>query len=166
MRDRKGNRLSDFLLMLFVISFGMACVVKQSEEPAGDESRPGSFGFGISENEDLTASPRLILCGVSAGSPAEKAGLKGGDGILAVDGHAEFRHPADFMRYLFTIHAGEEVVFEVIREGEVHSLTVIPEEATEEQVEGRDALLTVADEQAQLVDEGKLAGVANIPPKE
>lgn len=70
----------------------------------------------------------MKLAQVTPGSPAERAGLRAGDKILATDGEA-FRDWNSWSRYL-QAHGGETLRVEVERNGERQSLEVVPEEVT------------------------------------
>jgi regulator of sigma E protease len=58
------------------------------------------------------------------GMPAEKAGLKAGDRILAVDGH-QLHYVRSFLAYL-QMKAGQQVNLTVLRKGETLNLTIQP----------------------------------------
>ena len=91
-----------------------------------------SYFEGCIEGEQIHAMVRQAV----PGSPADEAGLKAGDRILAVDGE-----PLDFEdQYRWTaflLHRarpGEEIRFQVLRGKEVLELGVIPEVASPSQV--------------------------------
>ena len=69
----------------------------------------------------------MAIAGVGAGSPAEKAGLRGGDVIRRV-GRFEVADIYDFMDALGAYHTGDTVEVDFLRDGELHtvSLTFFP----------------------------------------
>lgn len=66
------------------------------------------------------------LSGVRAGGPAEKAGLAGGDVIVAFAGR-DIKNIYDYTYALDAIKIGEPVEVIVVRDGERVTLTVVPE---------------------------------------
>ncbi len=60
----------------------------------------------------------LMLVSVEPDSPAERAGLRLGDALLAFDGHV-LRHPADLVGLLEPEKIGSEVEVKLVRAGEV-----------------------------------------------
>jgi hypothetical protein len=69
------------------------------------------------------SGPGVRLGGVSAGSPAEKAGLKEGDLLTALDGKPVESLQA-FSDFLRTLSAGQAVVVSFTREGKPQTATV------------------------------------------
>lgn len=64
-----------------------------------------------------TNTAPVEVTSVAEGSPAEKAGIKTGDLVLAIDGN-EFTHTSDITDYN-QAHAGEEVSYKIQRNGTV-----------------------------------------------
>jgi hypothetical protein len=71
----------------------------------------------------------LVLDGVRDGSPAAKAGLKGGDKVIKLAGH-DVRNVQDYTFVLGEMKAGEEYEVVVIRGSEQLTLKIIPAAAT------------------------------------
>ena len=71
---------------------------------------------------------------VREGSPAETAGLQKGDLIVAVD--AQQILSWDEIKEAVHHRAGQKVVFQIKRDGDARSLTVIPEESTTQNLFG------------------------------
>lgn len=67
----------------------------------------------------------MLISGVSANSPAEKAGLKAGDKIVRLAGR-EIKNVYDYTQSLGEMKAGVEYEVEVIREGKKMTLKIIP----------------------------------------
>jgi regulator of sigma E protease len=67
----------------------------------------------------------MVLAQVTEGSPAERAGLRASDKIVATDGQsfADWTNWTDYVR----AHGGEEISVELLRDGETLMLTVTPE---------------------------------------
>ena len=68
----------------------------------------------------------LLLDGVRDDSPAAKAGLKAGDRIVKI-GNRDVKNVYDYTYALGEMKAGQEYVFEVMRNNEKLTLKVIPE---------------------------------------
>jgi aminopeptidase YwaD len=96
-----------------------------SPEPAESSSSGGGYGPYLGTIPDMT--PRdfgLRLTGVREGSPADVAGLRGGDVVVEFDG----REIPDIYAYTYALRdksPGDEVVIVVERDGERLSLTAI-----------------------------------------
>ncbi len=71
----------------------------------------------------------LVLDGVRDGSPAAKAGLKGGDKVVKLAGH-DVRNIQDYTFVLGEMKAGEEYEVVVIRGAERLTLKIVPAPAT------------------------------------
>jgi Tol biopolymer transport system component len=71
------------------------------------------------------ASGGLALSGVSAGGPADQAGLKGGDIIVKLAGK-EITNIYDYTYAIEALKIGEEVEIAVLRDGEELTLTIVP----------------------------------------
>lgn len=76
---------------------------------------------------------KVVLQGISEGSPAERAGLKPGDRIVAIDGRPTV-NVSELSEYIGA-RAGEEIELKLIRGGEELTRTVVPERT--EQGQGR-----------------------------
>jgi hypothetical protein len=76
-------------------------------------------GYGDSDNTGL------LLEGVRDGSPAQKAGLKGGDKIVKIGGK-DIRNITDYVFMLGELKAGETYDVVVMRGGEKLNLKIIP----------------------------------------
>ena len=64
---------------------------------------------------------------VEPGSPAERAGLRPGDLLLAIDG-ATVTGIDDLVRLLDHDKVGSTVLIEIARKGQIHRFPVIPRE--------------------------------------
>jgi membrane-associated protease RseP (regulator of RpoE activity) len=93
-----------------------------------------TFSFAVL---GVSGKPTTTLQSVSATStqlhgvpgPAEKAGIKAGDRILAIDGNAITRW--DDLQTYIKAHAGTPVTIKVDRGGRILTFTVTPEQATD-----------------------------------
>jgi membrane-associated protease RseP (regulator of RpoE activity) len=83
--------------------------------PSGDVRATGG-SLGTVPDYAGDGRPGLLLAGVRAGGPAEKAGLKRGDLIVEVGGKP-VRDVNDFMFILRGAEAGVETVIAVVRDG-------------------------------------------------
>jgi S1-C subfamily serine protease len=69
-------------------------------------------------------SPRgLLIFGVTADGPADRAGVKPGDIILSISDHEVIDRP-DLYRHLWQYQAGEEVILILMREGMRHVIPI------------------------------------------
>ncbi len=78
--------------------------------------RGGSLGTIPSYSEDASAAPGVVISDVVPEGPAAKAGLKGGDRIVAL-GEVEIRGIHDLMYVLSTAKPGDAVKVTYVREG-------------------------------------------------
>ena len=77
-----------------------------------------------------TFREHVVIAGVFPGAPGERAGLKAGDVVLAVDGRRiSGRH--ELYRLLWTHQAGDQVTFRVFRNNEVKQVSVASGNAEE-----------------------------------
>ena len=67
----------------------------------------------------------VLLTGVRGGGPADKAGLKGGDGIVHFAGR-EITNIYDYTYALDAVKVGEPLGIEVLRKGKRMKLSIIP----------------------------------------
>lgn len=86
-----------------------------------DEQSSRFYGIGVTINQ---RNGRIYVLGVSHGMPAERAGLRYGDAIIAVDGHStKDWSQSDALKYVRG-ERGTEVSVTVERAGESGPLTV------------------------------------------
>jgi len=105
------------------------------ERPDGSRSTRGLVvaGLGVSDWEgnplaSLGLRPDFgapLVDQVSAGKPAEAAGLRSGDRIVAVDGRAT-RSPSDVAQAT-NAKPGAPIVFRIVRDGTERDVTIVPE---------------------------------------
>ncbi|MEY4631457.1 MAG: hypothetical protein RIQ81_1577 [Pseudomonadota bacterium] len=110
-------------------------VASKSEVPAYNAVKDpnagggGGGGFkaylGTIPDYGNTVVKGVLLTGVKAGSPAEAAGVKGGDIIVSLAGQ-KIENIYDYTNVLGVLKIGEPVVIEVLRGPEKLSLTVTP----------------------------------------
>jgi len=79
----------------------------------------------IAESLGMKTAQGVLVKKLSAGSPAEAAGLKAGDAILAVNG-AEIGSAQDLQYRLAIAKIGEKTVLQVMRGGALEEITVTP----------------------------------------
>jgi len=90
--------------------------------PAGSTARSGAGARGYLGV--LTGSTDPLITGVVPGSPAETAGLRPGDFILAIDGRI-VGDPRDVQRLIRAGRPGEQIVIRINREGRAAEITVV-----------------------------------------
>ncbi|MBA3541454.1 MAG: M20/M25/M40 family metallo-hydrolase [Deltaproteobacteria bacterium] len=90
---------------------------------SGDVRRRGaSLGTIPSYSEEPNLPPGMVLSDVAPDGPAAKAGLKGGDRIVAL-GTAEIRSVSDLMFVLESAKPGTEVKVTFVRAGKTQTVT-------------------------------------------
>lgn len=155
------TRDGSYLGIGFAIPAEMVQTVARSLLTQGKVVRPWIGISGQPLSADIAASLGIsravgvLVNGVSAGSPSERAGLKVGDVVLAVDGQ-EVVDPQD-MRYQIAARGlGGTVALDVLRSGNHHSLN-LPLEAPAEKP---------ARDEKEITGRNPLAGtrVANLNP--
>lgn len=75
----------------------------------------------------LTQASAIGVRTVQAGGPAETAGLKAGDVLITLDGHA-ISSVDDIARILDAMRIGQSVAAEVVRNGAIETVTIVPTE--------------------------------------
>jgi serine protease Do len=82
---------------------------------AGDTLAAGKLGIGYRSRDIINGEP--VIGSVRQGSPAARAGLRGGDRIVSVDGRAVTRI-ADVRHAVVPRHAGDRIELTVARDGQ------------------------------------------------
>lgn len=136
------------IAILFVIGLGMSLLRKQAAvTPRVAESNPRSV-FGVSEFSDVKEGGVTFSEVYPPGSPADKAGLVGGDIVTGFDGK-QVKDKAEMNNLLRQTAIGKTVEITYLRDGETKKtrLTTISEdqfsqleEAFEERAGGRGQL--------------------------
>jgi serine protease Do len=78
---------------------------------------------GFAETFKVPVENGAVISDVTSGSPADKAGLKRGDAIVAIDGQ-EIKSSQDVVLYIRNKMAGDEVSVEVYRDSKKQSVKV------------------------------------------
>jgi serine protease Do len=78
---------------------------------------------GFAETFKVPVENGAVIANVASGSPAEKAGLKRGDAIVAIDGH-EIKSSQDVVLYIRNRLAGDEVSVEIYRDAKKQAVKV------------------------------------------
>ncbi len=102
----RGRRWLLVSLAFFLIAAGLAVASPKKEAPA-----PGPAGAGTGST-DLVASPGVLVTGVQAGSPADKAGIVRGDIILEADG-TTVNTPVALARAIEAKKSGDTIALKV-----------------------------------------------------
>jgi S1-C subfamily serine protease len=84
-------------------------------------SQPSRAWIGM---YSYTLRDHLVIAGLLPGGPGDKAGLKAGDVVLAVD-NQEVSDRRKFYDYLWGKRAGETILFRVFRNNSVRDIAVI-----------------------------------------
>src|SRR5262245_46638259 len=109
--------------VVVVVLVALAPALVAAEEKAAP--KPSYIGVQIAKNKE----GECIILKVMDRSPAEKAGLKGGDVILRIDG----TKPADLdatVKVIRALKAGKKAKFEIKRDGKDKTIEVTPAEVT------------------------------------
>ncbi len=93
----------------------------------GVTSRPVEIPANLKEKLALSQPSGLLVMGVEAETPAEKAGLMIGDVLLGINGQ-EVGHPEALQAALGAEVVGKQVTARVLRGGESKDVSVIPQE--------------------------------------
>jgi regulator of sigma E protease len=90
------------------------------------------------ETWDIGAGPQLVpqISSVSAGSPAEKAGLKAGDVVLSVAGQPVYT-PEDLVEAIRT-RPGQSFPMTIERDGKTQTVSVTPDPVKEKSPDGQE----------------------------
>ncbi|MCQ4251686.1 DegQ family serine endoprotease [Pseudomonas stutzeri] len=142
------TRSGGFMGLSFAIPIDVAMDVANQLRTEGKVSR-GWLGVAIQEvNRDLAESFGLerpagaLVAQVMDGGPAAKGGLRVGDVILSVDGHA-IDMSADLPHLIGAIKPNTKAKLEIVRDGERETLTVqigaLPDEGEEAATAERNA---------------------------
>nr|WP_272876511.1 DegQ family serine endoprotease [Stutzerimonas stutzeri] len=142
------TRSGGFMGLSFAIPIDVAMDVADQLRTEGKVSR-GWLGVAIQEvNRDLAESFGLerpagaLVAQVMDGGPAAKGGLRVGDVILSVDGHA-IDMSADLPHLIGAMKPDTNAKLEIVRDGERETLTVkvgsLPDEGKEAAASGRNA---------------------------
>jgi len=108
-------------------------VASQQERPAftkikgGEQQRGSGFRVYLGTVPDYAEQTEGVkLSGVREGSPAEKAGIRGGDIIVKL-GNRDIKNIYDYTYALQEMKGGEEIEIVVMRDGQKLSLKITPE---------------------------------------
>ena len=136
------SRTGGYQGLSFAIPIDLAIKIKDQLQQHGKVTR-GHLGIGIQElNQSLAESFGLkradgaLVASVSAGSPAEKAGLQVGDVIVGFNGKP-IANSAELPLAVADIRPGESARIRVVRKGSVQDLAVVVGEAPEPRVAAR-----------------------------
>jgi len=148
------SKSGGYMGISFAIPIDVAMKVKDQLQKYGKVSR-GKLGVMIQDvNKDLAQSFGLekpagaLVSSVEPGGPAEKAGLKNGDIILAVDG-SNISEAADLQRAIGGRHPGDTVKVKIWRNKSARTLSV-------KLAEMNDSVATIGDSDNQAAPGGSL----------
>jgi serine protease Do len=134
------SRTGGYMGLSFAVPIEVAMKVKNDLQKYGKVSR-GRLGVTIQGvNQELADSfglkkPRgALVSAVEPKSPADKAGIKTGDVILAVDGR-EIENSIDLPRVIGESRPGTQVKLKIWRQGDTKEVTASLGEAPAEKVE-------------------------------
>lgn len=112
----------------FALPISDVIEVANSILQSGSVVRPGIGVQIVTVDEDTAAEEGIpVGCriqGLTAGAPAEQAGLKVGDVIVEVDGRTVTGN-SDVVSYVGALKVGDKVTFKVYRDGSYLSISVI-----------------------------------------
>jgi serine protease Do/serine protease DegQ len=78
----------------------------------------------IAKEYGLTESSGALIASVMPGSAAEKAGIKTGDIVTAIDGHV-MKGAAELRRTIGMLRVGDKVEVSLLRDGKPHTVTAL-----------------------------------------
>ncbi|MBL8048865.1 MAG: M20/M25/M40 family metallo-hydrolase [Chthonomonas sp.] len=99
---------------------------RQAGGASGDPSRPRRVRFGVQPDMNEVSGKGLMVNGVTADSPAAKAGIKTGDRLLSIGGKA-VNNVQDLQQILVEAKAGVPLEVVLMRGDQELKLTVTPE---------------------------------------
>ncbi|HEY2738705.1 MAG TPA: diguanylate cyclase [Thermoanaerobaculia bacterium] len=102
--------------MIFLITGGLLCL------RAADAIHSGERRIGVNTADGAVA---VQVTGVARGLPADRAGLRAGDEILAMDGRP-MHDQGDYQRAAGRLHRGQPARYRVLRQGNTFELTIVP----------------------------------------
>jgi serine protease Do len=111
----------------FAVPFDQVLASVERLKDGTDQYR-GILGLATTNPESMFAKPEVGK--VREGSPAQEAGVKAGDVIIAVDGKKVTRQ-AEVLQALGPKYAGDSVELQLDRQGEMITLTVTLEKPVE-----------------------------------
>jgi C-terminal processing protease CtpA/Prc len=111
------SRLPSSCVVLIVL---MSLGASQSKE--APKPKPGYIGIQIAEGEQKGS---IVVRTVQTDSPAEKAGLKGGDRLIRIDDATPTDIPSAVM-VVRTLKPGKKVKLLILRDGKEKTLEVVP----------------------------------------
>jgi S1-C subfamily serine protease len=115
---RQSVRQAVLVLLVAAAPFVLTVTVREPALPGPSSAMPpGALGI-------LTGPDGVEITGVLPGSPAEIAGLRPGDRILAVGGLV-VGDPEGLRRMLLARRAGERIAIRVARHGESVDVAVV-----------------------------------------
>ncbi|MCG9065442.1 DegQ family serine endoprotease [Laribacter hongkongensis] len=130
------SRSGGFMGISFAIPIDVAMQVADQLKQNGRVSR-GRLGVQIQDlTKDLAASFGLkspsgaLVNSVEAGGPADKAGIRAGDIVLAVNGQA-IKETSDLPRLIGAVKPGQATRIEIWRNQASRTVTVVPDELRE-----------------------------------
>jgi serine protease Do len=133
------SRTGGYMGLSFAVPIEVAMKVKTDLQKYGKVSR-GRLGVTIqgvsqelADSFGLKKPQGALVSAVEAKSPAEKAGIKTGDIVLAVDGR-EIENSIDLPRVIGESRPGTEVKLKIWRQGDTKELTASLGEAPAEKV--------------------------------
>jgi serine protease Do len=133
------SRTGGYMGLSFAIPINVAADVKEQLVKNGKVER-GRIGVAIQEvTQSLAKSFGLdrphgaLVASVEPGGPADKAGIKVGDVLLGIDGHA-IERSAEVPPLVAAVKPGTKAQFDVWREGRERTLAVTVGELDAEQV--------------------------------
>ena len=104
----------------------------------------------IAKEYGLTEVSGALVAGVAQGSAAEKAGVKTGDIVAAIDGHV-VKDAAELRRTIGMLRVGDKVDVSLLRDGKPRSVTALIAERSETEA-GAAGVIHKTLEGAELVD--------------
>jgi S1-C subfamily serine protease len=120
---------------LVALSFALLVALPAIAAAGDDEAAPGYLGVrlqrvegGLAEALGLEEDTGVLVGQVESDSPAEAAGLRAGDILVALDGKAVGR-PGEVSSAVRDLSAGDEVKIEYLRDGKKATATAVLAEA-------------------------------------
>jgi S1-C subfamily serine protease len=111
------------------VLIAIALLLASRPVAAEDEHRPAELGILLTLSRSSTDPSKawIVVRGVGPGTPAERAGIRAGDLVVEIEGHAiAFKNELEMILELARLEPGKSVHLTVVRDRKRHDIELIP----------------------------------------